>query len=602
MKKFLSLFMSAVILVGTISGINITVSAEELTSGDFSYCVLSDNNKTAEISGYAGSEANLTIPSEIDGYAVTSIGTFAFTENTDLISVTLPNGIKNIGGAAFAFCQNITDIKLNSDLKYIADEVFFGCTSLLEITVPDNVFSIGRCAFGYQFVDGERPGVQVYGKIDDVVLKSATGGKAEEYANANNIAFVSTGTTTPSQPGVCGDYAYSILEDYTASITDYTGSETDLTLPATLDDFTVIEIGCGAFSENDDLLSVTIPDGIITIGAKAFFDCDSLMNVTMSDSLLVIGEGAFEWCFDLENIIIGNSVTNIGKKAFEWCYRLKSVTIPQSVTSISDEAFTRCEALENVYYKGTENEWKNISIGTYNAYLTDATIHYNVNGEHNYGLAETINPTCENQGEIIYRCPCGYEKKESIPATGHNFQDNKYCSVCGAANPNYKEPTAPVTTPTETTAPTDSTTQPTTEAQQETTTQKATTTMPASVKVSGNVYKLDKNGDYVSTKVKKPSISKTTKAKKSFKATWKKVSAVSGYEVQYSTSKKFTAKTTKTKTVKGNKSKTPSVTIKNLKSNKTYYVRIRTYKTTKVNGKTIKVYSSWSKTKSVKTK
>ena len=45
-----------------------------------------------------------------------------------------------------------------------------------------------------------------------------------------------------------------------------------------------------------------------------------------------------------------------------------------------------------------------------------------------------------------------------------------------------------------------------------------------------------------------------------------------------------------------------SATIKKLKSKKTYYVRVRTYKTTKVNGKTTKVYSSWSKVKTVKTK
>ena len=98
------------------------------------------------------------------------------------------------------------------------------------------------------------------------------------------------------------------------------------------------------------------------------------------------------------------------------------------------------------------------------------------------------------------------------------------------------------------------------------------------------------------SKPKSAKISKLTAGKKQFKATWKKVSGVSGYQIQYSASSKFAKKSTKTSTVKG--SKKTSVTVKKLKSKKKYYVRIRTYKT--VNGQ--KVYSSWSKSKTVKIK
>lgn len=99
-------------------------------------------------------------------------------------------------------------------------------------------------------------------------------------------------------------------------------------------------------------------------------------------------------------------------------------------------------------------------------------------------------------------------------------------------------------------------------------------------------------------KPKSTSISKLTKGKKQFKVTWKKVSSIDGYQIQYSTDKKFKKNV---KTVTAKKSST-SATVKKLKSSKTYYVRVRTYKTKKVNGKTTKVYSSWSKVKSVKTK
>lgn len=100
------------------------------------------------------------------------------------------------------------------------------------------------------------------------------------------------------------------------------------------------------------------------------------------------------------------------------------------------------------------------------------------------------------------------------------------------------------------------------------------------------------------TTVKKPStvkVLKVTKGIKSFKVTWKKKTGVSGYQVQYATDKKL-KKNKKTVTVA--KKNATSKTIKKLKSKKTYYVRVRAYKI--VNGK--KVYSSWSKVKSVKTK
>lgn len=103
-----------------------------------------------------------------------------------------------------------------------------------------------------------------------------------------------------------------------------------------------------------------------------------------------------------------------------------------------------------------------------------------------------------------------------------------------------------------------------------------------------------------STSLKVETIPETTSlklrsGKKQLTATWSKASDISGYELQYSTSKKFSKKTTKKITAKMSSKK---ATIKKLGKNKKYYVRIRIYKT--VNGK--RVYSDWSKVKSVKVK
>ncbi|MGN0527843.1 MAG: family 43 glycosylhydrolase [Eubacterium sp.] len=100
---------------------------------------------------------------------------------------------------------------------------------------------------------------------------------------------------------------------------------------------------------------------------------------------------------------------------------------------------------------------------------------------------------------------------------------------------------------------------------------------------------------YFTIKPKATSISSVSAKSKGFTVKWKKQSTqVTGYQIQYSTSSRFTSP----KTVTVSNYKTTSKTISKLKSKKKYYVRIRTYKT--VNG--TKYYSSWSKAKSITTK
>ncbi len=113
-------------------------------------------------------------------------------------------------------------------------------------------------------------------------------------------------------------------------------------------------------------------------------------------------------------------------------------------------------------------------------------------------------------------------------------------------------------------------------------------------------------GNYSGTKTltfniipKGTSISKLTAGKKQFTAKWSKQTAqTTGYELQYSVSSRMSG----ANTVTVGKNKTTSSTVKKLKKGKKYYARVRTYKTVKINGKSVKIYSGWSKIKSVKTK
>lgn len=157
------------------------------------------------------------------------------------------------------------------------------------------------------------------------------------------------------------------------------------------------------------------------------------------------------------------------------------------------------------------------------------------------------------------------------------------------------EPSTEPTQPTQPTQPTEPATQPTAPVTQPTAA--PTTTKSNTAKLPKNYKKVGK--DIVNTKQKKASFKKVKAQKKAIAFEWKKVSGVKGYQIQYTTDKKF-KKNVKSTTI--TKQKTTKKTVKKLKGKKKYYVRIRTYKTQKINGKTVKVYSNWSKTKTVKTK
>jgi len=102
---------------------------------------------TLEIAGYSGNETNLTLPGEMDGIAVTSIGKNAFRDNAALKSVTIPQGVTRISYGAFEKCANLAEINLPKGMTRIGDYAFMNCMSLTQIALPDGLVSIGFSSF-----------------------------------------------------------------------------------------------------------------------------------------------------------------------------------------------------------------------------------------------------------------------------------------------------------------------------------------------------------------------------------------------------------------------------------------------------------------------
>ena len=353
--------------------------------------------------GWCKSLTGVTIPD-----SVTSIGGSAFYGCTSLTNVTIPDSVTSIGGSAFGNCKSLTNMTIPDSVTLIGNGAFLGCTSLTSVTIPDSVTSIGERAF----------------------------------SECTSL----TSVTIPDSVTSIGEQAFSECT-----------SLTSVTIPDS-----VTSIGEQAFSECTSLTSVTIPDSVTSIGNGAFASCTSLTGIwvaegnndyssdasgvlfnkdkitlvqcpgtfreyTIPDSVTSIGEQAFMGCSSLTSVTIPDSVTSIHWGAFYDCTSLASVTIPDSVTSIGAWAFRDCTSLTDVYYAGSEAQWKAISISSNgNDDLLTANIHYNyVSHTHSYKDVVTA-PTCTEKGYTTHTCSCGDSYVDTYTdALGHAWDSGK---------------------------------------------------------------------------------------------------------------------------------------------------------------------------------
>jgi len=111
----------------------------------FSYKIKSDD--TVAINGYTGREAEIVIPSEIEGRAVTSIADNTFEYKDFITEVTIPDSVKYIGACAFFHCEDIERINMGKNVKEIRYSAFSGCESLIRIEIPEGVSVIENDLF-----------------------------------------------------------------------------------------------------------------------------------------------------------------------------------------------------------------------------------------------------------------------------------------------------------------------------------------------------------------------------------------------------------------------------------------------------------------------
>ena len=260
--------------------------------------------------------------------------------------IVLPSKIEgkpvtSIGENAFGFCSSLTSITIPDSVTSIGKVAFGWCSSLTSITIPDGVTSIGYGAFDR------------CKKLTQINVDKAN----TSYSSVNGVLFNKEKTELIRYPEGKTDTSYAI------------------------------------------------PNSVTRIGSSAFYDCSSLTSITIPNSVTSIGDDAFYDCSSLTSITIPDSVTSIGWDTFSGCSSLTSITIPNSVTSIGYYAFRNCSSLKDVYYSGTQEQWKKISISNDGNYsLTSATIHYGSSAPATNAKAmrAPAAPATQNTSGVVY--------------------------------------------------------------------------------------------------------------------------------------------------------------------------------------------------------
>ena len=266
--------------------------------------------ETIVICDRAFSDKNVITVSIPNG--VRQIGQESFYNCSGLKTISIPPSVENIGDSAFEGCYSLTEVKFNGIVK-LGKDVFLRCKNLNKIHIPYGSKEIyGICLPDYKDKlveqdDDEKLSTEV---TDDDLANAWTDEYGVKYS-ADRMRLLR-------------------VEEKLTSYTIKNGTK------VICDESFSWDFG------NRYIKSVTIPNSVIRIGYGAFRCCEVLTQVTLSNSLTEIGERAFSGCVALKEIEIPNTVTQIGEGAFCGCESLYNTNIPNGINIIGSEVFSEC--------------------------------------------------------------------------------------------------------------------------------------------------------------------------------------------------------------------------------------------------------------------
>ena len=361
--------LSVVLILSVFSGVPAEAFASEAVSRDeFTYEVL--NGTYCAVTEYTGEEAEVTVPSEIDGYIVQEISSSAFADNTTVEKVMLPETVERIGTNIFKGCTKLTYVGFGSKMTTISGGMFSGCTSLAEIDIPAGITYIGSDAFSGCTSLAAVNFPETLKTINNDAFYGCTGLKGIQlpdsvtaisgraFYNCKNLSEVklpagwttvyvksSYGYESPFQG--CTKLTEITLPEGMTAVPDYAFQNCNWITKVGLSS-SVTQIGYRSFAGCTGLTGMEFPAGLNMIGSEAFNGCMGLKGITLPEGLSVIGSGAFYDCTGLESITLPEGITKLNADVFGGCTGLKEVNLPETLTTIDYDAFYGCMGLESI--------------------------------------------------------------------------------------------------------------------------------------------------------------------------------------------------------------------------------------------------------------
>ena len=561
MRRALSVLMSLVMLIGIANLMKGNVDAAESTGKCGENATYSYNRSTEEltISGYGDmydydDESNPSPFEDLDSIdtvtiepGITSIGNYAFFQRWDIKAAIIPDTVTKIGQNSFDNCEKITQISPLSNVISIGDNAFFNCNGLSSISLGKALQKIGSYAFYHcTFADVYYSGSETewnsvsIDDSNDVIYDASI-----HFNHSHNYVVESSLEPTCTSEGystyVC-DICKCLGEKKYVSALGHNYNDVVIAPTCTNNGYTTHTCTRCGYSYSD------------TEKAELGHDYDYAHGVVTAPTCTSKGYTTYT-CTRCSSIITGNE-----KDMLSHTY-VEVITEPDCIN------------------------------GGYTTHTCSSCGHSYIDSEtppagHHYEKT-TIKGTLTTDGKIVSECTgCHDVQSTTILPKASKIKIN---TSSFTYNGGVKKPVLTIEDSQGNALATKNR-----QITWSNSSSKKIGTYKVTITLTGNyegiktfTYKINPKGTKL-TKVTSPK-------SKQIKVTWsKQTTQTTGYQIQYSLKNDFSKPTT----VTVSKNKTTSTTIKKLKSKKKYYVRIRTYKT--VSGK--KYYSSWSSSKSIKTK
>ena len=546
------------------------------------------------------SECKAKVKSLYIGGDVTSVSSYNFSYCDNLKTVVLSESVKNIAKSAFIECLSLENIEMPG-VKSISEYAFYGCTSLKAIEMP-LLESISSYAF---------ENCTSLKTIEMPLVKRI-------YSNAFENCTSLERVTIPPQAESIGSQAFykcSQLSEVIFELTDYDENEDNFYVsdnafeechpdlfiyvqPSMLNLFKETFMPAYADRITDVQQKVNVIENVVINNATISFkagDKPVFTGTVPNDALYVID---YEGWFGADNKFISSSdYWNSAYVERGWCdglissFKGNTEYNYQLYLKLTDEAIEQGYVFgpktklivngKDVEYPHSGEPGVTLQIGTKLTMMPATTC------ADGHKLNKTVTKaTLNKNGSVVTKCTvCGEVKSKS---TIYYPKTVKLSETSYTYNGKVKKPRVKVVGSNSKTISANN----------------YTVTYASGRKNVGKyAVKIAFKGNYSGTKTlyftinpKATGISKLTAGKKAFTVKWKKqATQTTGYQIQYSTDKKFKQSN---KTVTVSKNKTTSKTVSKLKAKKKYYVRVCTYKTVKGT----KYYSAWSKAMFITTK